>query len=443
MRVLYVAYHFPPTGGAGVQRTLKFVRYLPDFGIEPVVLTTPAASSGRWTPADETLLAQVPDDVEIVRVRGPERSGAAGWRAPAARWLRFPSPWTVWWRREVVQAGRGTSDVDAILCSMSPFESAAAAARVSADLHVPWIADLRDPWALDEMMTWTTGLHRRLELRAMRRVLGTAAAVVMNTQTAAAMLCERFPEFRRKRVVAIPNGFDREDFQGPEPPREDDVFRIVHTGYLHTALGLEQRARSGLRRTLGGAVPGVDFLTRSHVVLLEALDRLAAEQPALAARTELWLAGVLSDADRQVIGDRTNVRSLGYLSHEESIALMRSADLLFLPMHDLPPGRRASIVPGKTYEYLASGRPVLAAVPDGDARDLLERVAGTEVCRPGDAAGMAAAIGRVASRGRAETVERPELRRYERRELTRELADVVRAVCGAENATPASVHAIP
>ena len=76
------------------------------------------------------------------------------------------------------------------------------------------------------------------------------------------------------------------------------------------------------------------------------------------------------------------------MPHAGTLELMRTADLLFLPMHDLPPGRRAGLIPHKTYEYLAAGRPILAAVPDGDARDLLAASGAALVCRPADTEAM-------------------------------------------------------
>jgi len=107
---------------------------------------------------------------------------------------------------------------------------------------------------------------------------------------------------------------------------------------------------------------------------------------------ELHLAGVTSQADIDAVAGSSFVRMHGYVSHPESVALMRSADLLFLPMHDLPEGVRATIVPGKTYEYLAARRPILAAVPDGDARDILTRAGNALLTRPADIAAMRAAV---------------------------------------------------
>ena len=119
--------------------------------------------------------------------------------------------------------------------------------------------------------------------------------------------------------------------------------------------------------------------------------------------------------------------------HAETIELMRSADLLFLPMHDVPPGRRISIVPCKTYEYLGSGRPILAAVPDGDARDFLSAAGNATLVRPKDVAGMKSAV--LAAMARANETgpaPSPALRaRLERRRLTDELVAVLESVSAA------------
>src|SRR5207237_1056929 len=120
-----------------------------------------------------------------------------------------------------------------------------------------------------------------------------------------------------------------------------------------------------------------------------------------------------------------------YLSHADSIALMRSADLLFLPMQNLPPGRRSTTVPGKTYEYLATGRPILAAVPPGDAHDIL-RAVGHAVCPPDDETAIADAIAASSGR-RASGAPQPELdwdvvHSFERRVTARRLAGLLRDV---------------
>jgi glycosyltransferase involved in cell wall biosynthesis len=440
-RVLVIAYHFPPVGGAGVQRSVRFVEHLPDFGWEPVVVTAPGPSGDRWSPLDESLAAQLPEGLEVIRLREPEPAASDRLRRRGERWLRIPPAFASWWIDGVVAAATAAGPVDAVYASMSPFESGDAAAAVSRLIGRPWIADLRDPWALDEMQVFPTALHRRLELHRMGRLLAGAGAVVMNTREATTAVLSAFPELRGRHVATIPNGYDARDFATPEPRRSDRAFRVVHTGYLHTDLGRQQRRRGRARRLLGGAISNVDILTRSHLYLLEALRDIRARRPDLAPRLELHLAGVVSDADREALRGDDWITVHDYLPHEDSVALVRGADLLFLPMHDLPEGRRARIVPGKTYEYLASGRPILAAVPDGDARDLLSTRPSAVLCRPADAAAMARAVEQMMDAtdagGRTPSEPLGRLhRRYERRELTRTLASLLDAATGATRAEP-------
>jgi glycosyltransferase involved in cell wall biosynthesis len=315
---------------------------------------------------------------------------------------------------------------------MQPYESAQGAMRLAQQLRKPLVADLGDPWALDEMMVFVTSAHRRLELARMRAYFRAASAVVLSTREAAARALQQFPELHAKPVEVIPNGFDAADFAGPPPQRDDDAFRIVHTGYLHTEFGLLQRRAGRARRALGGTVPGLDILTRSHVYLLEAVDRVLAGDPSLAAKLEVHLAGVLTPADIEVASRSSAVRTYGYVPHSETVGLVRSADLLFLPMQNLPPGVRATIVPGKTYEYLASERPILAAVPDGDARDILAEAGSALLCRPDDVTAMAEAIARQLAARRAGRPSLPPRRevvaRYEYGHLAARLADVFASV---------------
>jgi len=266
----------------------------------------------------------------------------------------------------------------------------------------------------------------------MAALLGTAAAIVMSTPEAVRRLLAEFPRLADRPVVAIPNGFAAEDFEGPAPARTDGAFRIVHTGYLHTELGLQHRRSLPLRRVLRGSVPGLDILTRSHVHLVEAVNRLLADDPSLRDTVELHFAGVLTESDREVAARCPVVKLHGYVTHAESIELMRSANLLFLPMQNLPPGVRATIVPGKTYEYLASGTTILGAVPEGDARDILEEAGNAVIVRPDDVDGIVEALrGQIDAYrdGTPSPETRPEVvARFEYRHLAGELAAIFEEV---------------
>jgi glycosyltransferase involved in cell wall biosynthesis len=404
-------------------------------------VTCPAAVEGRWTPHDRGLLDELPEGTEVLRLAGPEPAPNTGWRGRAERWLDI-EPWRRWWVEGVVEAGLGAGDFDLVYAWMAPFETAQAAERIARARGVPWVGDLGDPWALDEMVVYATGIHRRRALAEMRKRLGRADALVLSTAEAAEQMRAHVPGLAGKPVASIPNGFDADDFDGLLEPRTDNAFRIVHTGYLHTELGLRHRRTRRVRKLLGGAAPDLDILPRSHVFLLEAIDRLVAEDPSLASTIELHLAGVLSPADRAVAEGSPVVRLHDYLPHAETVQLLRGADLLFLPMHELPAGRRARIVPGKTYEYLGAGRPILAAVPDGDARDILAASGCARICRPSDVDALEAALRAELERFRSGApAARPDADvagLFEYTRLATELAEVFDAVLGAPAAAPAA-----
>jgi hypothetical protein len=384
MRVLALSYFYPPIGGAGVQRNLRLTTHLSELGVELTVVTGAAKSESRWSPHDASLAASTSPEIKVRRIQEPEPS-MTPLRARLERLARVESEWSRWWNRGAIAEGaRVGRDVDLVWALMQPYASTRPAAELASQLRVPWVADLADPWALDEMLVYPSALHRRLAMREMRHALASAAGIVMSTTEAASRLVSSFPELAGRPVIVGPVGWDVEDFSAPVTPRSDPVFRVVHTGYLHTDLGRKQRSRERVRRWLGGARDGVDILTRSHVYLVQAIDALLERRPELHGRLEVWLAGVQTAADHDVAGGREYIRMLGYVDHSSAVDLMRSADLLFLPMHELSPGIRASIVPGKTYEYIASGRPILAAVPEGDARDILREAGTADVCGPSE-----------------------------------------------------------
>lgn len=394
--ILFIAYHFPPGGGAGVQRSHKFVRYLPDQGFIPTVVTGSHAEKNRWSPEDEALANELPRDLRIFRVPGQAPKSTSQWTSRLERWFFRPTLFSRWW----IQAATGAAlqcvrGARLIFATMSPFETAHVAGEVSQRTGVPWIADLRDPWALDEMQVLPTWFHRRHELRKMEQLLSSASGIVMNTPEAAMAILRAFPHFRQKPLITITNGFDAADFSDDIAHRSDKKFRIVHTGYLHTDLGLKLRNQRAIYRLMGGIEGGVDILTRSHFVLLQAIERWVIQRPQVIADLEIVFAGVTSKKDRLVVSDSkiaSVVRFTGYVSHAESVRLIRTADLLFLPMHNLSDGRRARIVPGKTYEYMAAGKPILAAVPEGDARDFLQKSRLGLLCKPDDVEGMIARL---------------------------------------------------
>jgi glycosyltransferase involved in cell wall biosynthesis len=317
------------------------------------------------------------------------------------RWLYLPKPFSKWWIRFAIAAGEKAitdENINLIYATMNPYESADIASYLSAKYNIPWVADLRDPWALDEMSVFPTFFHRKLELLKMKNSLGNASLIIMNTPESNKLLRKTFPLFENKKVITVTNGFDENNFSGNVEKKVDYHFKIIHSGAFHSEVGLKYNQKRLWYKLLKGSRSQVDILTRSHVVLFKALEKLFDRRPNIRKDVQVILVGSITETDKLIIEKssiNTNVVVKGFLQHEENIKIIRGADILFLPMHNLPPGERATIIPGKTYEYMASGRPILAAVPNGDAKDFLSKCGTSFICSPDDVDGMIEIISKV------------------------------------------------
>lgn len=384
-RLLLVCYFFPPLAGGGVHRVLGFARHLPHFGWECTVVC--AGEEDYWV-RDETLVAAVPQGTEVIRVRGG--SAIASWlrlgrsagrgsgrrAGPLASGLRRLSDWWllpdsyVGWShraRRAVARRLARGDVDAVLTSSPPDSVHLAAPGPVRRAQVPWLADFRDPWVGLHFRTPPTSWHRARQARLERRVVEGADAVVAASRLHAERL-RAGSAGRVKRVVHLPNGFEPEPAEPDAGPASDaSFFTLVFTGTLS--------------------------LMPETEVLMEALHDLLARRPEARRRLRVRLAGPYDTSyeDRAVaLGLRGIVEFTGPLPHAEARALQRRADLLLL-WRPRGEGYR-TMVPGKLYEYLDAGRPVLALLDEGDeAADLVRRGGGALVL-PGRREPLAAAI---------------------------------------------------
>ena len=130
VRAILLAYYFPPIGGAGAQRTVKFARYLPEAGVSVDVITGSGVTRDRWSPLDESLSAELPGETNVIRVGGPEPLAGSHWRRRAERWLGIDGPWSRWWVGGALASSLELGgEIDLIIASMSPYVSAEAASR--------------------------------------------------------------------------------------------------------------------------------------------------------------------------------------------------------------------------------------------------------------------------------------------------------------------------
>jgi glycosyltransferase involved in cell wall biosynthesis len=444
--VLYLAYFFPPRGGAAVQRSVKFAKYLPQFGWRPLVLANGGTANDHATLVqDPSLLEELPDGA-VVRYTTLTDAELRHYRRMQSRlFQRFSSTDPIsWWAAPAVRLGMEmirTYKPEAIVVTMSPFSAARAGIELKRRTGLPLVFDLRDPWALDETRLYPSRWHASRDWAAMSRALAAADLVIMNTPHAAVAAAE---EFARQvggdevgstpgKVISITNGYDAADFgQHAQPPAPPDVLRIVHTGMFHSELADlwdAALAGKGFFGKLKYPRRPINLWTRTPRYLLEAMELATKRGLVPPGKLELVLVGEISARDRELVGRSPvadSVKILGYRAHGESVGWVESADALFLPLHTPLDGGPALVVPGKAYEYLGSGRPILAMCPPGDMADFVKSSNSGIVVGGADVAGAADAIARLyraKQEGRTEFAQdRAKVERFERRELSKRLA---------------------
>lgn len=434
-RVLIISYFFPPDGGPGTQRVTKFCKYLWRFGWSPTVLTRMVPEKrGRWDPEDRSLQRDIPSSVRVIRVEGND-DDEPDWTAHLPV---LDSPHIMRWNEAAFIRARSLLEAeqfDLVLITMSPFDLAHLGRRIQTQLGLPVIYDLRDPWALDGWRSHRSSRHWRRDLSCMRSTLMHADGVIANTPEAKTVMQRECREITPPRLYMIPNGYDESDLSDPFLPvyqRDPSIFRIVHTGSLHSGELYARRTLKGkLRSWFECSGQLIDPSGRTPFHLLRALRRLQRQGHPLAGRVRVSLIGTIDDATRRCVsesGVKHLVELVDYLPHRDSVEKLQQADALFLPLHGLGPDQRSRIVPGKTYEYLAARRPILACLPPGDARELIERSGNGWLADPCDVGSITHALTSLHEaweRGDLDHLQSPIwLRDYERKQLTARLAEV-------------------
>lgn len=399
-RLLIITYYWPPTGGSGVQRWVKFSKYLPEFGWQPVVYTP---ENPEQLARDESLLADIPACAEVVKTRilepyelyrrltggkkgegevNPVNAQQKNWKQRLSLWVRgncfVPDPRIGWVRPSVrfLKKYLAEHPVDAVVTTGPPHSVHLIGLGLKKALGLRWIADFRDPWT--EMFYYKhLGLgpaadrrHHRLE----QAVLDGADAVISVSPPVAA-------DFRAKTktpVVLITNGFDEDDFAEAGEPSSGapgvQFFPDPENGsekILDTPAPQRPRTKVRLVHT------GLFAADGNPINLWDALAERCAADPAFRERLQIRLAGKVDAAVTEAVRARGlggNLVELGYLPHDETVREQRAADILLLPLRREP--EYAKVLPGKIFEYLAARRPVLGiGQEDGAAAAVLRDAA--------------------------------------------------------------------
>jgi glycosyltransferase involved in cell wall biosynthesis len=377
MKVLLVAHYFPPDGGAGSQRPASFAQHLPALGIDLTVVCreVPEGSRGKSDPLDESLLA---------------RTGAAR----IVRATRGDEDWTTALRRAAL-AEASRDRPDAVVVTMSPFEHAEIAFAVRQELGVRAVLDLRDPWALDGWFKYSHYFAWRAARERMRTALERADGVVMNVPGAADAARALAPRSGSLDYGVVTNGWEETDFPHPQSVAPGAEWKIRFAGTFLCGFWKRRSLLRRLRARFLQSGERIDERGRSPFFLLAALRRMREAGDPAGRDAVVELAGRREQETDEIVaasGFADRVRHVGFLPHDESAAFVSGADALLLPMHGLPQGARARMVPGKLYEYFATGRPILGLVPAGDARDWIARDARSRIADPCDTDSIADAL---------------------------------------------------
>ena len=385
-KVLIITYYWPPSGGSGVQRWLKFAKYLPQYGWEPVVYTpeNPEANS-----IDEALLKDVGPQTTVIKRKIVEPygfykalSGKKGSQIKAnlasssnnkksfvqrlSLFIRgnlfIPDPRILWVAPSVRFLKKYLKErpVDAIVSTGPPHSMHLIAKKLSKSTGVPWLADFRDPWTGIfyfkhlGLSKFAYRRHRKLE----QSVLNNADRIVVVSEKMRrdSEKCTKTP------VVTITNGFDTDDFKpsGKDeeilPGNGEKKFILAHTGLM-----VDDGNPDTLWRVLGErASVDPDFRNNLEIRVMGQTD-----------------ASIIEDIKANGLAD--NFTDLGYVSHNTATYWQQNASLLLLPLRKEP--EAAAILTGKFFEYLAAGRPILAFGPtEGDLAKALAQTKSGIIC---------------------------------------------------------------
>ena len=411
MKVLIVTLYFPPAGGGGVQRPLKFATHLPALGIETHVL---APDNPKWIHMDEELLPPTQAWVHRVRYLGPkgrrpseELHGKHGLERALTqarllpRRLVVPDEAATWNVTAIPAALRiaRAEKIDVVLTTSPPGSVHFVGAAVKRALGVRWIADLRDSLLAHQDRRSDTAAVR-MKARTVRVVAGLVARRADAIVTAFDSIGDEMRALSpRGRIVTIPNGSDFDDFEGMAyTPGER--FRITHTGAF-----FGQRDPKPFLRAL--AESGLEDVVVRFVGGFRAADREFAESLGLADRVEV----------------------VPFVPRRQSLELQRDSEALLLILPEAG-GRGTGVIPGKVFEYVAAERPILAAVPPGGAAaKLIDEIGAGIVAPVDDVDALRAALVELHARwkrGELAVELAPDVReRISRRARVAELAELV------------------
>lgn len=434
-KVLIISYAFPPVGGAGVQRTLKFVKYLKDFNWEPYVLTVKNPS----VPLKDEYLAKEIQQQNIYRAFSFEpdyRYKKGAWKKleessnskrsklitkikniirSLINLILLPDPQIAWIPAAVVKGLVivRKKNVDAIFVSAPPFSSFLIALIISKITGKPFVADFRDEWVA--FYTKAYDFHKRatgsrIVKRLEQLVIRNASMIITATNGITRNYQNTYPH-ESYSIHTITNGYDPDDFEFIEeqyPASEKTKMEILYTGTIF------------------------DITTARY--FLNALDELLTEKPNLEQNIEVSFVGRIVEEEMPYFDDfgkNKVLRLEGYIPHDQCNRRMFQADVLLLLLSEMPGTER--ILTGKIFEYLATGNQILAVIPEGELAEMLRAQGYPRIVHPLAIEEIKKNIFALVNeysefRTLRKSVSSSQITQFSRRELTRQLAEILNGI---------------
>lgn len=371
-KVLVIAYYFPPKGLSGVQRILKFVKYLPKNNWMPTVLTSEVNAYYAY---DETLLKELENDaIKIVRVGGRDINSVI----PKKGTVKMPPEWMrktfsylsaffflpdnkKSWSEKAYEKGKEllkNESYDLIFVTGPPFSAFMAGAKLSDETGVPLALDYRDLWFGSYFAIYPTFIHRYFLRRIEYRCLKSASKVFVINRSIKEKIMQYFSFVQHNEISIVTHGYDPEDFTEAIPhPKAHNRMILTHSGLLY------------------------EYVTPYY--LLHAFKRLLIERPDIANGIELMFVGLLRKSLTRLVkklGLEAHVNITGYVSHTEAVSKVMMSDVLWVMVGK---ARNSDAhTPSKFFEYVGTRKPVFGMVVDGSLKNMIEEYKAGYICDP-------------------------------------------------------------
>lgn len=367
-KVLIIAYYFPPMGLSGVQRTVKFAKFLPKYGWKPTVLTVEPTGYYAF---DDTLLKEAEDaGVKIVRTRSYDvnrllrKQGVI--KMPSERMrkvlqffgdLFFIPDTKIGWKSIAVKAASELIEqehFDILFATAPPQTDFLIGAALKRKYEIPLVIDYRDAWLDYPFKYFPTPLHRFWHAYLEKSVLKAADRVIVTHRRVKESILRRHKNVDYNEVIIISQGFDPEDF---------------------SLINIEKRVKPVKMKI---AHSGTFYAERNPVIMLQALSNVLQANPKIRGRIEIQFIGNTREADQQLVSKldlQNSVNFLGYLPHRECIKQLIESDVLWFVLDN------DYQTPGKLYEYFGSRKPMIASIVDGYTNQIIKE-SGAAICVP-------------------------------------------------------------